>query len=131
MDFTKIKTIAVVGISDKPDRPSFQVASYLMQQGYEIIPVNPALKEVLGRPAYASVLDIPREISLDVVDIFRKPDAVPQLVEEAIERGARVIWLQEGIIHEEAAARAREAGLEVVMDKCIKKEHAKIVGGKK
>jgi len=131
MDFTKIKTIAVVGISDKPDRPSFQVASYLMQQGYEIIPVNPALKEVLGRPAYPSVLDIPREISLDVVDIFRKPDAVPQLVEEAIERGARVIWLQEGIIHEEAAARAREAGLEVVMDKCIKKEHAKIVGGKK
>jgi len=131
MDFTKIKTIAVVGISDKPDRPSFQVASYLMQQGYDIIPVNPALKEVLGRPAYPSVLDIPREISLDVVDIFRKPDAVPQLVEEAIERGARVIWLQEGIIHEEAAARAREAGLEVVMDKCIKKEHAKIVGGKK
>ncbi|MGB9663174.1 MAG: CoA-binding protein [Moorellaceae bacterium] len=123
MDFARISTIAVVGLSDKPDRPSYQVARYLQEQGYRIIPVNPGVAWVLGEKSYPSLKDIPPEISVDVVDIFRQPVAVPAVVEEAIQRGVKVIWMQEGISHPEAAARAREAGIEVIMDRCLKKEH--------
>jgi predicted CoA-binding protein len=126
MDFTKIHTIAVVGLSDKPDRPSYQVARYLQEQGYRIIPVNPGVASVLGEKSYPTLQDIPAEIIIDVVAIFRKPEAVPPVVEEAIARGVKVIWMQEGISHPEAAARAREVGIEVIMDRCIKKEHMKL-----
>jgi uncharacterized protein len=119
------KVIAVVGLSDKPDRDSYHVAEYAQRAGYRIIPVNPALKgEVLGEKAYASLRDVPEKI--DVVDVFRKAEAVPAIVEEAIAAGAKVVWLQEGIAHNEAAARARAAGLKVVQDRCLLKEHARM-----
>lgn len=127
-DFEKItqllktaKTIAVVGLSDSPLRPSFGVSEYMRAQGYRIIPVNPTITEWLGEKAYASLLDIPDKI--DVVDVFRRSEAVPEIVEQAIQIKAPAIWLQEGVIHEEAAERAREAGIFVVMDLCILKEH--------
>jgi predicted CoA-binding protein len=115
------KTIAVVGLSDKLDRPSHTVAAYLQGQGYRIIPVNPNLSEVLGEKAYASLRDVPEAI--DVVDIFRRPEHVPPVVEDAIAIGAKVVWMQVGIIHEEAAARAEAAGLTVVMDTCMGATH--------
>lgn len=120
------RTIAVVGLSDKPSRPSHGVAAYLQRQGYRIVPVNPKLTEVLGERAYPSLADVPEPV--DVVDIFRAPDAVPGIVEEAIAKGARVIWMQEGIVHNAAADRARAAGLRVVMNKCLLKEHAALAG---
>src|SRR5262245_28131843 len=117
------KVIAVVGLSDKPDRDSYHVAEYLQRAGYRIIPVNPALKsDVLGEKPYASLRDVPEKI--DVVDIFRRPDAVPAIVEESIGIGAKVVWMQEGIAHNEAAEKARAAGLKVVMSRCMLKEHA-------
>jgi hypothetical protein len=115
-------TIAVVGLSDKPDRDSYHVAAYLQKQGYRIIPVNPAVSEVLGEKAYPSLRDVPEKI--DVVDIFRRPDAVPAIVEDAIAIGAGAVWMQEGIVHNAAADTARAAGLQVVMNKCLLKEHA-------
>jgi predicted CoA-binding protein len=119
------KVVAVVGLSDKPDRDSYHVAAYLQKAGYRISPVNPVLKtEVLGEKAYASLRDVPEKI--DVVDVFRKPDAVPEIVEEAIGVGAKVVWLQEGIAHNAAADRARAAGLKVVQSRCILKEHARM-----
>jgi predicted CoA-binding protein len=114
-------TVAVVGLSDKPDRDSYQVANYLHKAGYRIIPVNPAVPSVLGEKSYPSLRDVPDKI--DVVDIFRKPDAVPGIVEDAIAVGAKVVWMQEGIAHNAAADRARAAGLRVVMSRCILKEH--------
>lgn len=124
--FDKIRTIAVVGLSDKPDKPSHKVARYLKDCGYRIIPVNPTLDEVLGEKAYPDVSSIPGDIQVDVVDIFRKPEAVKPYVEQAAARGGvSVIWMQEGIVNEEAAQIAREAGMEVVMDRCILKEHQK------
>src|SRR5438094_956991 len=102
------KTVAVVGLSDKPDRDSYRVARYLQSAGYRIIPVNPAVKEVLGEKAHASLRDVPEKV--DVVDIFRKPDAVPEIVEDAIAVGAKVVWMQDGIVHNDAADRARAAG---------------------
>jgi predicted CoA-binding protein len=120
------KVIAVVGLSDKPDRDSYQVARYLQSAGYRIIPVNPAVKEVLSEKSYASLPDVPEKI--DLVDIFRKPEAVPQIVDEAIAVGAKVIWMQEGIVHNAAADKARAAGLRVVMNKCLLKEHHKMKG---
>ncbi len=116
------KTIAVVGLSDKPERASYQVAKYMQNAGYRIIPVNPMLKEVLGETAVASLRDITEPI--DIVDIFRRAEDVPPIVDEAITMGAKAIWMQLGIINAQAAARANEAGLDVVMDKCIKVEHA-------
>jgi predicted CoA-binding protein len=116
------KVIAVVGLSDKPDRDSHHVAAYMQRAGYRIIPVNPAVKEVLGEKAYASVRDVPEKV--DIVDIFRKPEAVPEVVEDAITAGAKVVWMQEGIAHNAAADRARAAGLKVVQSRCILKEHA-------
>lgn len=115
------KTIAVVGLSEKPDRPSYQVAQYLKMHGYRIIPVNPNVDEILNEKSYHSLDEIKEKI--DVVDIFRKPEAVPEIVEAAIRVGARTIWMQEGIVHNEAAEKARQAGLNVVMNKCILKEH--------
>jgi len=118
------RTVAVVGLSPKPDRPSYVVARYLQAQGYRIIPVNPNAQEILGEKAYPTVLSIPEKV--DIVDIFRRPEEVPPVVEEAIKIGARVVWMQEGIAHEGAAQRAREAGLKVVMDRCMKKEHQRL-----
>jgi len=117
------KVIAVVGLSSKPRRPSFGVARYLQSVGYHIIPVNPNETEVLGEKCYARLEDVP--VHVDIVDIFRRSEFVPPLVESAIAIGAAVVWMQEGVMHEEAAARARAAGLEVVMDRCTLKEHAR------
>lgn len=124
--FASSKTIAVVGLSDKPERDSYRVAEYLQAHGYRIIPVNPAVAEVLGEPSYASVAEIPGPV--DVVDIFRKPDAVGPIVQEAISTGARVVWMQLGVVNEPAAAAARAAGLQVVMDRCMKIEHRRLFG---
>jgi uncharacterized protein len=118
------KVIAVVGLSDKPDRPSYGVAAYLQRQGYRIIPVNPAVSEVLGEKAYASLKDVPGKV--DMVDVFRKPDALPGIVEEAIAIGAKSVWMQEGVVNNAAAERARAAGLKVVMDRCVLKEHRRM-----
>jgi uncharacterized protein len=119
----KYKTLAVVGLSSKPSRPSCGVAAYMQRHGYRIIPVNPNESSVLGEHCYPSLESIPE--SFETVVIFRQPQHVPGLVESAIARGARVIWMQEGVTHEKAAERARSAGLEVVQDRCILKEHAK------
>ena len=121
------KRIAMVGLSANPFRPSHFAAIYLIAEGYDVIPVNPREKEILGRTCYASLRDIPGPV--EVVDIFREPSAVPSIVEEAIAIGAQVIWLQLGVIHNEAAERARQAGLKVVMDRCMKIEHARFFGG--
>jgi len=119
------KTIAVVGLSSNPLRPSYGVARYMQQRGYRIIPVNPNEAEVLGEQAYASLADIPE--SFDLVDIFRRSEEAGAHVDEAIRLGARAVWLQEGVIDEDAAARALEAGLMVVMDRCILKEHIAMI----
>jgi uncharacterized protein len=117
-------TIAVVGISSNPMRPSNGVAEYLKRAGYRIIPVNPKETEVLGEKCYARLEDVPEKI--DLVDIFRRSEYVPEIVESAIRVGARTVWMQEGVIHEAAAERARQAGLDVVMDRCTLKEHRKL-----
>jgi predicted CoA-binding protein len=117
------RTIAVVGASDTPGRPSHRVLFYLMRAGFDVYPINPALKELGGRPVYPDLKSLPAGVKIDVVDIFRKPDAVLPIVEEAIAIGARAVWMQEGIVNEQAAAKARAAGLAVIMDHCIMKEH--------
>jgi predicted CoA-binding protein len=119
--------IAMVGLSSNPFRPSHFAAIYMLAYGYDVTPVNPRESEILGRRSYPSLLDVPGPI--EIVNIFREPDAVPAIVEEAITRGAKVIWMQLGVIHEKAAARAKEAGIEVVMDRCVKIEHARFFGG--
>jgi predicted CoA-binding protein len=118
---TSSKTIAVVGLSDSPLRPSYGVSAYMQSQGYRIIPVNPAIKGALGEKAVSALSDIKEKI--DIVDVFRRPEAVPEVVDEAIRLKVPAIWLQEGVIHQEAADKARKAGLKVVMDRCILKEH--------
>lgn len=118
------KTIAVVGISDNQERPSNYVASFLEKQGYNIIPVNPNLQVWEGKKCYPDLHSIP--VNVDVVDIFRRKEAVPQIVDEAIAVKAKVVWMQEGIINEEAAVKARNAGMEVVMDRCMKKEYMRV-----
>lgn len=116
------RTIAVVGLSNSPLRASFGVSAYMQGQGYRIIPVNPNLREpVLGEQPYASLRDIPDAI--DIVDVFRRSEFVPEIVEQAIQLRVPAIWMQEGVIHEQAAAQARRAGLFVIMDRCILKEH--------
>jgi predicted CoA-binding protein len=121
---TTAKTIAVVGLSDKPDRDSHRVAAYLQRAGYRIIPVNPAVSEVLGEKSYASLRDVPEKI--DVVDVFRRADAVPPIVDDAIAVGAKAVWMQDGIVHNEAADKARAAGLKVVMSRCMLREHMRM-----
>jgi len=118
------RVIAVVGLSPKPDRPSYNVASYLKENGYKIIPVNPKAGEILGEVCYPDLSSIAEPV--DVVDIFRRSEEVPAIVEEAIKIGAKAVWMQEGVINEPAAARAGEAGLLVVMDRCMLKEHRKL-----
>ncbi len=120
------KTIAVVGLSDKPDRDSYRVAEYLQAHGYRIIPVNPTVDEVLGEKSYASVTDIPDQV--DIVDVFRKPDAVLPVAQEAIDVGAGTLWLQLGVVNQAAAEMAEAADLQVVMDRCIKIEHGRLLG---
>ncbi len=121
------RVIAVVGLSPKEDRPSYRVASYLQGHGYRVIPVNPAASTILGEKAYASLKEIPPEIQVDVVDVFRRPEDTPVIADQAVATGARVLWLQEGIVNEEAATKAREAGLMVVMDRCMLKEHHRLL----
>jgi len=123
------RVIAVVGLSPNPERPSYRVASYLKEQGYRIIPVNPQVKEVVGELCYAELASIPEPV--DVVDIFRRAEDVPALVEQAIKIGAKAVWMQEGIVNEKAAARAKEAGLSVVMDRCMMREHKKMKEAKR
>src|SRR5580698_3074634 len=118
------KTIAVVGLSGKKYRASYGVSETLLESGYRIFPVNPNEAEVLGEKCYASLEDIPEKV--DMVDIFRRSEFVPEIVESAIRIGARTVWMQEGVIHEAAAERAREAGLDVVMDRCTLKEYGKL-----
>jgi uncharacterized protein len=120
----KYHTVAVVGLSDNPQRPSHQVARYLQTQGYRIIPVNPQCQAVLGEKCYPSLKEVPEPV--EVVDIFRKGEAIPAIVEEAIAAGAKVIWMQLGLESPEAAARAQAAGLQVVMNRCMKIEHANL-----
>jgi predicted CoA-binding protein len=120
------RTVAVVGLSDKPDRDSYKVARYLQEHGYRIIPVNPAVDQVLGEKSYPSVTGIPEQV--DVVDVFRKPDAVMPVVQEAIDSGAATLWMQLGVVNQEAADKAQEAGLQVVMDRCMKVEHGRLLG---
>ncbi len=115
------KTIAVVGLTDTPIRPSYGVSHYMRSQGYRIIPVNPNITEWEGEKTYPSLLDVPEKI--DIVNIFRRPDAIPEVVEQAIQIKAPAIWMQEGVVHEGAAEKARQAGIFVVMDKCVLKEH--------
>ena len=121
------RRIAMVGLSSNPFRPSHFAAIYLLSEGYDVIPVNPREKEVLGRKSYPSLSTIPGPV--EVVDIFREPAAAPAIVDEAIAVGAKVIWMQLGVIHEQAAEKARTAGMEVVMDRCMKIEHARFFGG--
>lgn len=120
------RNIAIVGISTNPERPSHRVASHLMRHGYNIIPVNPTITEFLGKRSYASLSSIPEKV--EVVDIFRRPEEIMPVVEEAIKIGAKAVWMQEGIVNQEAAAKARQAGLLVVMDKCMRKEHIRLEG---
>lgn len=115
------KTIAVVGLSNSPLRPSHGVAAYMQTQGYRIIPVNPKIKGALGEKAYASLLDVPEKI--DIVNIFRRPDFVEEVVDQAVQLKVPAIWMQEEVIHEKAAEKARKAGIFVMMDRCILKEH--------
>jgi len=118
------RVIAVVGLSSKRWRPSYGVSEYMQRQGYRIIPINPRETEVLGEKAYPDLDSVGEPV--DIVNVFRRAEFVPEIVEAAIRRGARAVWMQEGVIHEEAARRAAEAGLVVVMDRCILKEHRKL-----
>jgi predicted CoA-binding protein len=115
------KTIAVVGLTDSPIRPSYGVSHYMQSQGYRIIPVNPNITESLGEKAYPSLLDVSDRI--DIVNVFRRSEAVPEVIEQAIQIMAPAIWTQEGVVHHQAAQKARQAGIFVIMDKCILKEH--------
>lgn len=121
---TKYKNIAVVGLSPDPGKPSYEVAAYLQRAGFRIIPVNPACQEILGERCYPTLADIPDEV--EIVDVFRRSEFLPDIVEQAITKGAKVVWMQEGIVNEKAAARAEGAGLAVVMDRCLLKEHSRL-----
>ncbi|MFQ5911152.1 MAG: CoA-binding protein [Thermoplasmata archaeon] len=119
------KTIAVVGMSGKPERPSYQVAKYLARAGYRIIPVNPSYDEIDGMKSYPDIESIPEEI--DVVDIFRRAEHIEPIVDGAIRKRAKVVWMQEGIVNVRAAEKAKQAGLQVVMDRCMMKEHSRLM----
>lgn len=119
------KTVAVVGLSPRPERDSYEVAHYLQGAGYKIIPVNPKADEILGEKAYPDLASVPGKI--DVVDIFRRPEHVSPIVDEAIKVGAKTVWMQLGVVNEEAAKKASDAGLEVVMDRCMLREHRRLM----
>jgi predicted CoA-binding protein len=121
---TSGRTIAVVGLSSRRSRPSYSVSEYMQSAGYRIIPVNPQESEVLGEKAYPDLDSVP--VPVDIVDVFRRSEYVAEVVEAAIRIGAKAVWMQEGVVHEDAAERARAAGLTVVMDRCILKEHRKM-----
>ncbi|HET9669387.1 MAG TPA: CoA-binding protein [Casimicrobiaceae bacterium] len=121
------RTLAVVGLSAQWHRPSFFAAKYMQDHGYRVIPVNPRYDEVLGEKCYATLRDIPERV--DLVDCFRRAEEIPAIAEDAIAIGAKVLWMQLGVVNREAAKRARDAGLDVVMDRCVKIEHARILGG--
>ena len=123
----KYRVVAAVGISSREDRPSYRVARYLQEHGYRIIPINPRETGVLGERCYPDLCSVPEAV--EVVDVFRRARQVPRVVAEALYVGARAVWMQEGIVHEAAARRAREAGMEVVMDRCMMKVHKKMNGG--
>jgi predicted CoA-binding protein len=120
------KTVASVGLSSNRAKESYGIVQYLKGQGYRIIPVNPTATEILGEKAYPDLESVPEKI--DVVQVFRKPEDVPPVVDSAIKAGAKVVWMQEGIVNEEAAAKARAAGLRVVMDACMRAEHRRLIG---
>jgi len=123
---TTHKTIASVGLSSNPAKESYGIVQYLISQGYDVIPVNPGASEILGARAYPDLLSIPRQV--DVVQVFRRPEDVPPVVDQAIQIGAKVVWMQVGIISPEGAAKARAAGLLVVMDHCMREEHKRLIG---
>ena len=120
------KTIASVGLSSNPEKESYWIVSYLKDHGYHMIPVNPTATEILGEKAYPDLESVPDKI--DVVQVFRKPEDVPPVVDDAIKVGAKVVWMQEGIVNEEAAQKARDAGLQVVMDACMRATHRRLIG---
>src|SRR5688572_13522455 len=122
------KTIASVGLSANPAKESFGIAQYLKDQGYRIIPVNPTATVIMGQKAYPDLLSVPEKV--DVVQVFRKPEDVPPVVDEAIKIGAKVVWMQEGIVNEESAQKARDAGLQVVMDACMRSSHQRLIGAR-
>ena len=122
------KTIASVGLSSNQEKESYWIVSYLKDQGYRIIPVNPTADEILGEKAYPDLESVPEKI--DVVQVFRKPEDVPPVVDSAIKVGAKAVWMQEGIVNEEAAQKARAAGLQVVMDACMRVTHRRLIGEK-
>jgi len=121
------KTIAVVGLSPKTGRPSNMVAAYLIGQGYDVVPVNPGHAEILGRTCYPDLFSIPRKV--DIVDIFRRPEDVPPIVDQAVAIGAGAVWMQQGISNDAAAETAAKAGMTVIMDRCVKVDHAQLIGG--
>ena len=123
------RVIAVVGISSKPWRPSHGVAAYLQESGYRIVPVNPHETEVLGERAYASLPEVPEEIAVDVVDVFRRAEQTPEVAEQAVARGAKVLWLQEGIVNEDAASIAMAGKLDVIMGICMRHVREVLMGG--
>jgi predicted CoA-binding protein len=122
------RTVAIVGLSSKPERHSFEVAEYLQERGYRVIPVNPKETEVLGERAYPSLADVPADVPIDVVDVFRRAEETPEIARQAVSVGARALWLQEGIVNDEAARIAFEAGLDVVMGLCIKTTRRRVMG---
>ena len=121
---SKCRSIAVVGASANPERPSYQISSYLIGEGYQVHPVNPNAREILGRPSYPCLSSLPERV--EVVNIFRRSEDVMPIVDEAIRIGAKVVWMQTGVINERAAAKARDAGLLVIMNKCIREEHQQL-----
>ncbi len=123
MDLKQAKTIAIVGLSGDPTKASYRVAKYMKDKGYDIIPINPTERAILGEKSYPDLMSLPSGISLDIVDIFRKSEAVESIVDQAIKRRAKMIWMQEGIVNQNAKTKALEAGLDVIMDTCIMKVH--------
>ncbi len=122
-----VRTVACVGVSSNPQKASYGIFQYLVEAGYHMVPVNPTTPDIMGRLTYPDLMSIPQKI--DVVQVFRKPEDVPPVVEQAILAGAKVIWMQEGIVNPQAARRAEEAGLRVVMDRCMMKTHQRLLGG--
>lgn len=124
-----LHVVAVVGLSSKPDRPSNSIARYLQDRGYRIVPVNPTETEVLGERAYPSLLDVPRDVGIEVVDVFRRPEHTPEIARQAVAIGAKLLWLQEGIVNDEAARIAAEGGLDVIMGVCMRHVRESLIGG--